>query len=67
MSTKDVCIGCDQRSDRDVPAEIRFGPGYNPPTFCQLGYKQNPKTELAVYHALRAGGEVCRRIQQSAE
>jgi len=67
MSTKDVCIGCDWRADQSVPTEFRFGPGYNPPTFCQLGYKQNPKTDAAVFNALRAGGEVCKRIRQSAE
>jgi len=59
---KDVCLGCNHRTDQDKPAEIRFGKGYNPPHFCHLDYRQNPKSREAIFNTIKAGGEVCNRI-----
>ena len=62
---KDVCLGCDHRSDQDVPAEIRFAHRYNPPTFCLIGYKQNPKSPISITNCKTNGGEVCPRIRHA--
>ena len=63
MSQVDPCLFCPHRLDDKVSALVKASPSYNPFPFCEIGYKQNPKSAEALHNSLINNAEVCNRLR----